>query len=113
TAPDSKLRVLAAVSNDRYPDLPNVPTIFEAGYKGFHPAVRLWLFAHADTPSDIVNKISDDVNRILSRAETGEKLRELLGHTATPQPHAEAKADYAKNQEFWKTKISEQGIQPR
>ncbi len=58
-----KLRGLGIASASRWPQLPDVPTIAEAGFPGFEASVWYALLAPADTSPDIVatlNKAADD-----------------------------------------------------
>jgi tripartite-type tricarboxylate transporter receptor subunit TctC len=66
---DGKLRALAVVSNERLPQLPNVPTLKEAGLSGVD--VESWngLFAPAGTPPAIVQKLSDAVVKIMKEPD--------------------------------------------
>jgi tripartite-type tricarboxylate transporter receptor subunit TctC len=53
-----KLRALATTGTKRDPALPDLPTIAEAGVKGYEAGVWFGLAAPAGTPAAIVNKIS-------------------------------------------------------
>lgn len=69
-----KLRALAVTSPKRVPSLPDVPTIAEAGYKGFDANTWFGLVAPAGTPAPIVTKINAEVNRILKMPDVKEKF---------------------------------------
>jgi tripartite-type tricarboxylate transporter receptor subunit TctC len=73
-AEGGKVRAIAAVTPDRLPDLPNVPTFKEAGLDLVYDA---WfgLMAPAGVPRDIINKINRDVVAILKSPETGAKIK--------------------------------------
>jgi len=59
-----KLRALAVASERRSPALPDVPTMAEAGVPDF--VVDSWagILAPAGTPAPIVQRLSDEINRI-------------------------------------------------
>jgi tripartite-type tricarboxylate transporter receptor subunit TctC len=61
-----RLKPLATLSDKRSPLLPDVPTVAEQGYPGFISVGWAGLFAPKGTPPDIVQKISSDVQQILS-----------------------------------------------
>jgi tripartite-type tricarboxylate transporter receptor subunit TctC len=94
-----KLRALAVTSPKRAPSLPEVPTISEAGYKGFDANTWFGLVAPAGTPAPIVSKINAEVNRILKMPDVKEKFAAEgggpLGGT-TQDFAALLKSDYVK-----------------
>lgn len=59
-----KLNVLATAGEKRSPLLPQVPTLSET-FPGFAFSTWFGLFAPADTPKDIVDRVSRDVTRAL------------------------------------------------
>ena len=56
-----KLRVLAATTKERLPQLPAVPTIAESGFPGFEAAGWATVMLPAGTPAALINQISTDV----------------------------------------------------
>lgn len=56
---------LAVTGTQRMPSLPDVPTFKELGYHSFDPIGWFGLFLPAATPVAIVNKFSEEANRIL------------------------------------------------
>ena len=57
-----KLRALVVASAQRWPELPDVPTLKEAGMDGFPPDVWYGLLAPAGMPAPVVAKINAAVN---------------------------------------------------
>ncbi|WP_077003112.1 tripartite tricarboxylate transporter substrate binding protein [Variovorax sp. KK3] len=56
---------LAAISTQRYPGLPDVPTLQEAmGYRGYLPQLWVGFFLPKGAPDAVVRRVSDDVNAI-------------------------------------------------
>jgi tripartite-type tricarboxylate transporter receptor subunit TctC len=72
-----KLRPLGVSSPKRIAQLPDVPTIAEAGVPGFEVNIWYGLFAPRGTPQKIVGKISADVSRIVRTPETRERFSGL------------------------------------
>lgn len=71
-----KLQPVAAVANQRLPQLPDTPTIAEV-YPGYEPVLPwLGLFTMAGTPDEIITKVNRDVVEILQLPEVREKLRQ-------------------------------------
>jgi tripartite-type tricarboxylate transporter receptor subunit TctC len=69
-----KLRALAVTTNVRIPQLPNVPTLSEAGVTGYEASVWLALLAPANTPADIVNKLNQEIAKVMANPETKKAL---------------------------------------
>ncbi len=69
-----KLRALAISSKSRVPALPDVPTLEEAGVKGAESGSWIGLLAPADTPKDIVEKISKDLQQVLAMPDVQQQL---------------------------------------
>ena len=62
---DSRLRALGVTSAVRSPQLPNVPTISEAGVKGYDADQWLGLLAPAKTPGNAVARLNDAAQKAL------------------------------------------------
>ncbi|WP_268750541.1 tripartite tricarboxylate transporter substrate-binding protein, partial [Bordetella bronchiseptica] len=69
-----KLRALAVTSPKRSPDLPDVPTMDEAGVKGYDVTTWWALFAPAGTPQPIIAKINKDVNALLALPDVKQSI---------------------------------------
>lgn len=69
-----RLRPLAVTTNARIPQLPNVPTLSEAGVTGYEASVWLALLAPANTPPDIVNKLNLEVAKVMASPDTKKAL---------------------------------------
>ena len=72
-----KLRALAVSSAKRIPELPDVPTVTEAGIKNFDVVEWNGFFLPAGTPPEVVAKLQALVQKALSRPDTKEKLAKL------------------------------------
>src|SRR5437660_2272702 len=81
-----KVRALAAVTPQRIPEMPNVPTFREAGLDYVYDS---WfgLMAPAGVPRPIIEKINHDVVQIIQSPEAKAKLAAqfVIGVTDTPQ----------------------------
>jgi tripartite-type tricarboxylate transporter receptor subunit TctC len=82
-----KVRLLGVASAQRLRSHPNLPTIAEAGIKGFIADPWFGLLAPAQTPHDVVNKIAAEVAAATEAADVKEKMRSyfLEPSTATPE----------------------------
>ena len=72
-----KVKALAVFSEQRAPQLPNVPTVAELGYPGFHGSGWGGLALPKATPKEIVDKIGADVRRVLNDRLIQQRLIEL------------------------------------
>ena len=68
--PSGRLRALAVTTRKRSPDLPDVPTMDEAGIKGYDATIWLGLLAPAGLPRDIVMRLNSEISKVLSSPET-------------------------------------------
>lgn len=75
---EKKLRILGVTTAARHPDYPSVPTMAEAGYKGFEAYVGpVGFLAPAGTPTPVIQKLSIAMRAALAKPELREKLRGL------------------------------------
>lgn len=81
---DGKLRAVAVSSQERYPDLPDVPTIAET-YAGFEATPWAGIFVPKGTPAHIVQKISAQLDKVTQNAALVERIR---GLGFLPSPHS-------------------------
>jgi tripartite-type tricarboxylate transporter receptor subunit TctC len=80
-----QLRALAVTAPQRIPELPDVPTMDELGYRGMPPDSWQAIVAPAGTPAPIIDKINAVVNQGLATPAMQEKIRRLGG---VPEPHS-------------------------
>lgn len=60
-----KLKALAVTSEARLPSLPNLPTVAESGFPGYVYQTWFGVLAPAGTPRPLLEKISEDIARVL------------------------------------------------
>lgn len=72
-----KLRALAVTSKKRLPQLPNVPTMDEAGVPGFEVLAWHGVFAPAGTPKPVVLRLQKDIAAILKTPEAQQRLEQM------------------------------------
>lgn len=71
-----KIKAIAALSSERAPQMPDVATVAEQGYPGFVGVGWAGLFMPKGTPSEIVIKVSNDVQSILGEVSVQQALSE-------------------------------------
>ncbi len=68
-AKSGKVRALATSGEKRSTVLPNLPTIAEAGVKGYETTIWLGIMAPTGTPKQIVERLNAEITKIVSRPE--------------------------------------------
>jgi tripartite-type tricarboxylate transporter receptor subunit TctC len=74
-----KLKPLAVMSPGRSSQLPEVPTLAEAGVAGVEMTTWYGLFATGGTPKPIIDRLHAELNRVLALPEVQNKLTGLGG----------------------------------
>jgi tripartite-type tricarboxylate transporter receptor subunit TctC len=72
----------------RIPQLPDVPTLQEAGVPGYEASVWLALLAPAGTPPDIVNKLNQEIVKLMNSPDTQKALFDAGVEVAPSSPEA-------------------------
>lgn len=107
---DSKrIRALAVTTSKRTPNLPDVPTIAEAGFAGFDAPAWWAVLAPAKTPPDIVRRMNEAVNAALKSPEVAAKLAAQGIEVRTDSPEA-AKAFIDGQVDTWAKVVKDNGI---
>ena len=81
-----KLRAIAISTAKRSADLPDVPTISEAGVPGYEATSWFGMFAPAATPKPVLDKISAALGKVLANAEVKKKIDDQGGEPANETP---------------------------
>ncbi|MEO8739287.1 MAG: tripartite tricarboxylate transporter substrate binding protein [Casimicrobiaceae bacterium] len=80
-----KLRAIAVTTAKRFPLLPDLPTIAEAGYPGFEALAWNGILVAAGTPRPIIQRLNTEINAILKDPAVKSALNaqgfELVGGT--------------------------------
>ena len=72
-----KLRALAVTTNKRSVALPDIPTLDEAGLKGFNLGTWFGVLAPAATPQPIVERMHKEIARIVNLPDFRKKMEEI------------------------------------
>ena len=109
------IKALGVSTLKRLPQLPNVPTIDEAGLKGYEVTIWNGFFVAKNTPKDVITKL----NQALVTALSDEKVRARLIEQAVDLPAPkdatpEALRDQLKASiDKWVPAIKAAGVQPQ
>ena len=83
-----KLRMLAVAGMRRSTAFPDIPTLDEAGLKGFDAGTTHGIYAPANTPPAIVERLNREINRILGLPAVRTQI-ETIGAEPTPMTPAQ------------------------
>lgn len=91
-----RLKMLAVGSLERSPLFPDVPTLDEAGLKGFDADTVFGFYAPAGTPQPVIDRLNKEINKILATPAVRERIISIGGVPAPMTPaqfHAKAEDD--------------------
>lgn len=81
-----KLKLLAVGSSKRSPLFPDVPTLEEAGLKGFDADTWFGFYAPAGTPPEVVSRLNREINKILGSQAVKDRILAIGGVPAPMSP---------------------------
>ncbi|MDI1239845.1 MAG: tripartite tricarboxylate transporter substrate binding protein [Polaromonas sp.] len=81
-----KLKLLAVGSAKRSPLFPDVPTLDEAGLKNFDADTWFGFYAPTGTPPAIVNRLNQEINKILATQPVKDRIMAIGGIPAPMSP---------------------------
>ena len=106
-----QVRALATTGKTRSAILPNVPTLDEAGVKGFQATLWVGFMAPAGTPQPIIDKLNAEIGKIVSNPAT-KKIWEEQGANPVVMTQPQFTAFMAAEVEKWAKLIKANNIQP-
>lgn len=83
-----RIKPLAVASAQRNPQLPNVPTLAEAGLKGVEMNAWYGIYMPASTPRAVQDRVYAEVTKVLALPETQTRLG-AIGADLTPMTQAQ------------------------
>jgi len=104
-----RIRLLAITSAQRWPDLPDLPTVAEAGVPAFDMGSWVILFAPTGTPQEIVTRLAAETTRALADPEVQARQRHDLAQPAGGTP-AEAMRFHRAEHERWGAAVRATGV---
>ena len=107
-----RLNTLAIVDRKRSAQLPDVPTLSEAGYPALNLPFWFGLYGPAKLPAAIVQKVNRDMLQVLNSADFAETLNGR-GFFANPSTPTELETTMRASQPLFAKVISDAGIKPQ
>jgi tripartite-type tricarboxylate transporter receptor subunit TctC len=108
---DNRVRPIATTGLKRSSVYPDLPTVDEAGLKGFEVDLWLGIFAPAGLPADVLARLNADIKKTLAKEEVKAAFAKVGVEPRGSSPQegdAFLKVDFDK----WKTVIAEGKIKP-
>jgi tripartite-type tricarboxylate transporter receptor subunit TctC len=106
-----KLRPIAVGTAQRLPQLPDVPTVAEHGYKDFETSQWYGILAPAGTPRDIVRRLQEESLKALKSNAVTERFASDSA-VGGGGPSEEFAAFIGQQQKIWKDIVLRAGIKP-
>lgn len=96
-----KLRALAVTASKRMVELPDVPTMEEAGFPDVQVGLWSGVFAPANTPTPIVKKLEAEIQRIMQKPDVKQKFR-AMATDAVGNTSEQFKIDIERETKMWR-----------
>ena len=107
--PQGRLKALAVTTAKRIPQLPDVPTLQEAGVAGYDASVWLALLAPAGTPREVVVRLNTEIAKLMAQPDVAKALSDAGVEVAPSSPEAMS-AYLVKELERWGRVVKETGV---
>jgi len=95
-----KLRAIAVTSTKRLPNLPDIPTIDEAGVKGYESLSWSGIMAPAGTPRRVIDRLNAAIEKILRDPEVKQRFAGLGVEPVGGPPEAFARHIRAESEKW-------------
>ena len=105
-----RIKPLVVTSPKRSPTLPDVPTVAEAGVAGLQVMEWYGAFAPANTPPAVIQKLRDEIVRIIRKPEIAARFIEMGAEPVGNTP-AEFSSQIVADIKMWAKVVKESGIQ--
>ena len=104
-----RLRALAVTTDERWPELPDVPTFRESGYQGFPDYLWFGLFAPKGTPAAVIAKLNAAENARLKSPDMQEAIKKLSleAHPMSPDAFGAVMSEQVR---LWDAVAREAGV---
>ncbi|MCD0504376.1 Bug family tripartite tricarboxylate transporter substrate binding protein [Bordetella petrii] len=108
---EHKLKALAVASAQRLDVLPDVPTVAESGYPGFHAATWFGVSLPAATPSAVVQRLQQAIDAALSAPDFRARFQALGLMVQAPRSQADIDTYVENDRTQWAQVIRRSNIQ--
>jgi tripartite-type tricarboxylate transporter receptor subunit TctC len=106
------VRALAVTTKERTPLFPELPSLNEQGLKDYDITSWCGIFAPANTPKEVVERLNAELRKIIESAEVNRRLADIGFEAIASRP--EQLDDFVKAQlVLWKRLIKDTGTEPQ
>jgi tripartite-type tricarboxylate transporter receptor subunit TctC len=107
-----RIKILAFTSKERFPTLPEIPTLHESGFPGFDTGQWLGLLVPRGTSAEVVERLYAETKKVLAQEEVRARLLQaaLLPVGSSPK---EFEALIRADLERWSKLAAELGLKPQ
>ncbi len=106
-----RIRPLGVAARRRLPQIPDVPTLSEAGLKDFHAGSWYGLMAAAGTPLEIIARLHIELVKALKQPDLQQRITDLGADVVGNTPE-EFSAQIVREREVWAKVVKQAGIAP-
>ena len=110
-AKEGRLRILAVLNDERIKELPDVPTLAQAGYPEAQLVSWFGVLLHRKTPPEIVRRVAAEVEKAAKSAEMRDRLEKSGNQPAWLGPDA-FEAHMKAEMPNWERIVKTVGIKP-
>jgi tripartite-type tricarboxylate transporter receptor subunit TctC len=110
-AESNSIRPIAVSTAERWPLMPNIPTIAESGVPGYEAAAWFTVAAPAKTSKDTINKLNATIEKFIKSEDGTTRLRKLGAEPAGGSPES-MQAYVVSETEKWGKVAQFAGIKP-
>ena len=106
-----RVKILAFTTKERFPPMPEIPTLHESGLSGFDTSQWLGILAPAGTPQGIVATLQAEIAKVLASPDVRKRFEEaaLLTVGSTPEQFAKVISDDLRR---WNKLAADLGLKP-
>jgi tripartite-type tricarboxylate transporter receptor subunit TctC len=104
-----KLRAIAVTGPQRWPEMPDVPTVAEQGVNGYDARSWAGFMAPAGVPRPIIDRLNQEINKALQLPNVRDRLKDMGGEARGSTPE-EMKTMVAGELQRWRKLVNESNI---
>jgi tripartite-type tricarboxylate transporter receptor subunit TctC len=107
-----RIKILAFTTRERFPAMPDIPTLHESGLSGFDTSQWLGLLAPKGTAPEVISRLHAETAKVLAMPDVRQRLEQAALQAVGNTP-SEFKAQIDADIERWTKLAHEIGIKPQ